>query len=73
MIHAYMTKTGSKRTLFQNIQKRDKVMPQWTYKTSIIDPDQVIPPDKVQCDLSENCIVKDLRESGLKHFKKMPD
>lgn len=48
-------------------------MPQWTYKTSIIDPDQVIPPDKVQCDLSENCIVKDLRESGLKHFKKMPD
>ena len=48
-------------------------MPRWTYKTNIIDLDQVIPPDKVQCDLKGDCIVTDLQGGGLPHFKEMLD
>ncbi|HAR98841.1 MAG TPA: hypothetical protein DCS11_08125 [Syntrophus sp. (in: bacteria)] len=48
-------------------------MPRWTYKTNIIDLDQVIPPDKVQCDLTGDCIVTDLQGGGLPHFKEMLD
>jgi len=48
-------------------------MPRWTYKTNIIDLDKIIPPDKVECDLSRDCIVTDLQGGGLAHFKQMLD
>jgi len=49
-------------------------MPRWTYKTNLIDLDKIIPPDKVKCDLTGDCIVTDLQEGqGLTYFKQMLD
>ncbi|MCK9197682.1 MAG: hypothetical protein M0P16_11955 [Syntrophales bacterium] len=48
-------------------------MPRWTYKTNIIDLDQVVPPEAIECDLTGDCMVNDLQGKGLAHFKGMLD